>query len=272
MSTAVLSMSKHRTRGPRCGVEGCTRPAPAGALCGAHVEQVTEALNDLPALAHALDARYLRQQRFSVASLHERKPDESSVPFDEQAGRLRRELSRFLLHWVTSVPHRAGRLRNTAESETAYLVGSMTWLAGHPEFAEELIGLHGRIVAAVDRPPDLVYLGVCSAVRDGQECPEDLYAEWGAPVAKCRACGRQHDVRQRRDVLLAAIADQLAAATDIARGLSGLDMNVTAERIRQWKARGRIIERGPNYQGQPLFRVGDVLDLLVTDNRKRNAK
>lgn len=271
MEARVILMSRHRTRRSRCGVTGCTRPAPAGVLCTEHVEDVCDALGDLPALAHALDSRYLRLQRFSVVSLSEQKPDESALPYDDRAGRLRRELSRFLLHWVMEIDA-PGSARSTVESESAYLLRAVTHRRSNPsvsKMADELLSLHPRIAEAVDRPPDLVYLGVCSWQTDRGECPADLYAEWAAPFAKCRVCKHEHSVAARRDVLLAALDDQLATASDIARGLSGLGIGVTAERIRKWKNRKRIAERGTDYRGNPLYRVGDVIDLIYGERREQ---
>ena len=41
-------------------------------------------------------------------------------------------------------------------------------------------------------------------------------------------------------------------------------MPVTPELVRKWKYRGRLVSRGHDTPGSPLYRVGDVVDLLDT--------
>lgn len=267
-------------KGDHCQVRRCKRPVPDGmVLCDACLEELEEAIADLPALAHALDASYLRQQRFSVASIAIPDPDEATIPFNDKAGRLRRRLTRELLRWVLHV-HDAHaiawvRTANTAESMSAALLRALPYFQSNPAGAEAhaaLVPLRTTALKAVDRPPDLVYLGVCSVLVEGVECPEDLYAEWGKPLTRCRKCKTNHDVDDRRSVLIVAVKDQLATASDIARGLSGIGMNVTSERIRQWKKRGRIVERGPGYGGNPLYRVGDVIDRVLEDAERQERR
>lgn len=254
----------------------CGRPVADAYLCPSCVEDLTVALLDTAPLAAALESAYLKEQRFSVGHLSEHRDDESPIPFNDKAGRLRRELSRELLRWTLQVqcafgetwmPVPAGGKAPT-RAMAERLMAAIPYLRTNPAGVDAhrtFTGLHARILEAVDRPPDLVYLGVCSIPADGVDCPEDLYAEWGKDHAQCRRCKYQHRVLDRRNVLLGAVKDQLATATDISRGLAGLDFKCSAERIRQWKHRKRIEQRGTNYQGDPQYRVGDVIDLLLKD-------
>ncbi|MBO0826225.1 MAG: hypothetical protein J2P24_00445 [Streptosporangiales bacterium] len=124
-----------------------------------------------------------------------------------------------------------------------------------------------------DRPADLIYIGRCGGQRgtptDG--CAEDLYARPGAPYVKCRGCGANHDVTTRQEWLLRVLEDHLATATEIARAVSRLGEPVRADRVWQWKHRGRLSQRGVNDRRDPLFRVGDVLDLLLAEAARREA-
>ena len=281
-------MSKHtRRQSTDCGL--CGRPVEGAFLCDDCTADTEQRLVTLPDLVHAVDEAFRKEQRFSttrhsagdVAGL-----DESPLPFNSAAGRLRRDVTQALLRWVIlvhdrgAVPWRPGVMpehpRNTSESMTARILWAVPWFRTHPEgpdFARELAHLHSRITRLVDRPPDLVYLGECSmpghftvAGVTYRECPEDLYAESGAEHVTCRRCRHRHDVAARRDVLLVAVKDQLANPSDIARGLVGLDLEVTPERIRQWKSRGRIVPHGSDRHGAPLLRVGDVIDLALKDS------
>ncbi|MEU8104391.1 hypothetical protein AB0C18_11790 [Nonomuraea muscovyensis] len=59
------------------------------------------------------------------------------------------------------------------------------------------------------------------------------------------------------------VADQLGTATEIARALHGLCANPTPAMIRGYAHRGHMVNRGHDKTGRPLYRVGDVLDLLI---------
>lgn len=262
---------------------GCGKPVDGASLCEDCVTDIRGALGDAADLALALDAAYLKQQRFSTSGAPGTNPDESPVPFNEKAGRLRRELSVELLRWLMHVHQATGvswappTARATTSSLAQQLIDGLGYLRTHPEGGDAhraLVGLRERILTAVDRPPDDIYLGECSIPNErGEDCPADLYAEWGSDHMTCPRCRHVHSVADRRSVLLVAVKDQLVPAEDIARGLTGaLDMKVTGERIRKWKERGRIASRSTNPKGQPLYRVGDVIDLLLADQEREAAK
>jgi hypothetical protein len=274
--------------GEKCGA--CRRPVHGAFLCEPCLDELEDVIGDLPALAHALDACYLRQQRFGVTSITIANPEEASVPFNEKAGRLRRELSRELTRWVLQIENAHGvcwiagnapagsRIHIAGVNTTESMSGSLLWALPYfranqtgPSAHRTFTSLHTRILKVVDRPPDLVFLGICS-YRDpdaDEDCTEDLYAEWGKDFATCRKCKHHHRVTERRSTLIAAVRDQLATASDVARGLSGLDMKVTAERIRQWKHRGRIFAHVTTHDGVPLYRVGDVIDLVLAEKDRK---
>lgn len=266
-----------------CTGLGCKAAIPDGdTLCNECINDLEQALTDLPGLAHALEAAYLHQQQFSVAGIGIPNPDEASLPYDDQAGRARRELTRTLLRWWLRVSEEADHqpyahpmsTPATVEQMSEYLLWHVDWFAGHPDGGQALADFR-RIVkraeSACDRPPDLLYLGICSmpvTVTDGGveqtvECPRDLYGVVGQAHARCPLCKHQHDIVNRQAVLLNSVRDQLASAADIARGLSGLGVTVTADRIRQWKSRGRLVARGT--EARPTYVVGEVLDLVQAD-------
>lgn len=114
----------------------------------------------------------------------------------------------------------------------------------------------------IDRPPEEVFAGPCG------ECGQDLYAAVGAPLVRCPQCGQVYDTEQRRSWLLELVHDQLATGPEISQALTSLALPVTPERIRQWKARNRLLPRGKNQTGRPLYRVGDVAELLMGEAAK----
>ena len=115
----------------------------------------------------------------------------------------------------------------------------------------------------IDRPPDRWYAGPC-------DCGHELYAQTGQPVVEC-VCGRRYEMRARREWLLAAAEDRLAPAPVIARAINWLgEKPLTPSLIRVWANRGRLLAKGHEPYGEeggerPLYRVGDVLDLLARD-------
>ena len=111
--------------------------------------------------------------------------------------------------------------------------------------------------AAIDHPPEMIYVGRC-------ECTADLYVRVEESTKTCN-CGRQYDVAERRAAMLSMVEDRLATATEIARAVaaySDASHPLSQERLRQWVRRGLLVNRGRGAHGDNLYRVGDVLDLV----------
>lgn len=283
-----------------CLVPDCGRPVKDGYVCPACMSRHDDLLAELDDLAQALEAAFLKQQRFSVARQVRLGGDidEAPLPFDNAAGRLRRRLSRVLLATVADCAraHRQPvRITPTTAAMAGYLRRHRTWFAGTPDGARAvnaLAEIRALALPVIDRPPDLVFLGICSTPakegkpfevrRNGRtvrydECPEDVYADKDTPTVTCSRCKTEHGVEHRRTVLAKALNDQLATAADISRGLVALDLHVTAERIRQWKARRRLADRRSvrdidDNRGHPLYRVGDVIDLVLAEHAKATTR
>lgn len=124
-------------------------------------------------------------------------------------------------------------------------LGSRPWAA---ELASEVRAAVEQGWRAVDRPPDMHFIGWCPDCEGTA-----LYAAEGAALTKCRMCGQAYDVAASKDALLASATTQHETATVIARALR-LDPAL----IRQWRRRGRLEPVGCNPAGQPLYRVSDV--------------
>lgn len=121
---------------------------------------------------------------------------------------------------------------------------------------------------AIDAPPARSYVGICSAPKANLTyCHVELYAVEGQGVVTCPSCKAQHDVGDRRAVLMRAVEEVLATATDIARAVHLFNEPIKPALIHTWKARGKLHPGGTNAQGQPLYRVGDVLSLAAQNAR-----
>ncbi|MCW2920010.1 MAG: hypothetical protein JWN52_8078 [Actinomycetia bacterium] len=215
------------------------------------------------------------------------------MPYDARSSTLAARIHNSLAGWVRTVAEQVGEpiegpqcARPCRHRSCKTVRGSRTpadrtadlarWLMLHLELirrhkaANEIVADVVRLVEAaercVDRPPDLAYSGPC----DG--CGSDLYGRLGAAIVRCRECGQQYDVAERREWLLAAAEDTLAHAALISRALSRLGTSIQVNRLYQWANRSQILAHGTDAQGRPLYRIGDVLDLLAKMEAKAAAR
>ncbi|GAB2677633.1 hypothetical protein [Thalassiella azotivora] len=241
-----------------------------------------------------LGATRTRQARVGGGS-GARSTGERPVPWVDQASRAQIELGAALARWVRVVESGRGvsPARKDSESVAGWLLGQVAWLRRHPSAGEAVTEVVDAVRAAarvIDSRPQRWYAGPCRAPLDGaDDCPCDchdtgdactvqggcdgnhqgetcdrhLYAVPGRATVECPACGAEHDVEARRAWLLAAAEDQLAHAALVATAVTTLGRPVTVDRIYKWKSRGRIVEHSVDHQGRPLYRVGDILDLLA---------
>jgi len=231
-------------------------------------------LVDIPALVADLSITLARQ---SVTG--PRNPGRSSdtpMPIDPRALAAGDELSATLSRWCRRVSSSLGR---TAPLWGAGSEAMATWLLGHsetirqadwaPEFVTEVDRVVDRVREAVDLPPERWYAGPCDT------CGADLYAYGYSQMVACPEpdCGSVYDVQRRRDWLLASVSDRLATTTEICRALGTLaGHQVTPSSIRGMVNRGQLQSKGPNRQGYPLYRIGDVLDQIISRQQKRKAR
>lgn len=247
----------------------CGQPCDGAYVCGSCTTGLWNALNRLPGLLAELDVARTRQARLSDGT---GRSTGRPLPWNESASSLHGALVHRLWSLVSACAD-AG-LASTEDTQrepwpefgdnrgaTRWLMCRVDPIARQPWGPEalDLVGLATRGWRLVDHPPEQIFAGPCGL------CGEDLYATPGEPVVVCGACRTPEDVEARRAYLLAMVDDQLVTATEMARALTTLGQPVTPERIRQWKHRGRILSRGSNLAGAPVYRVGDVVTLLVTE-------
>jgi len=220
----------------------------------------------LPTLLDELDVTITRQSRMVAAN--GARPTERPLPYAVEASRAHAALAEALTRWagVYGVARfGTGIARSGAPRACArYLVAMLPAVARHPDAGQmsNELGRHAeRGRRMIDRPPDVMYVGICSAGG----CDRDLYAHVDAPMITCPQCGAGHDVAERRQVMLNAVEDELATTVEIVRavatyGPDGAVLRVAT--VSKWRQRGRLVIRGVSRRGEPLYRVGDVLDLM----------
>ena len=170
----------------------------------------------------------------------------------------------------------------TVPALAIWLSSHLEKLRHHPAAAEhyqDLADTAALLRRVAGGPVERWFAGTCSnrddewriKVEVTKEAPEgatwpcsaDLFADPGASRVTCRVCGYSASVKERRALLLVAASDVLATATEISRALTSLGQPVTPERIWKWKERTRLEARSVDHDGHPLYRVGDVQDLLL---------
>lgn len=170
------------------------------------------------------------------------------------------------------------RTRRTADPLAAtmrWLATQVTWLRHRPEAEEavdELLDACRLTERTVDRRGPRWYAGPCDAqLPGGQTCDTDLHAPTGAQVVRCPACGAEYDADARRNWLLDLADDSLHHAELIARALTGLGVLCTGSTVRNLAHRGRVTAHGHDTAGRPLYRVGDVREVLAEIEHARQV-
>lgn len=144
-----------------------------------------------------------------------------------------------------------------------FLARHVDWLMHRPEAEQvydELLAALLQVRQVVDTAPATAYAGPCDV------CGRDMYANPDAAEVTCRLCALTYPMASRRQWLLKAAEDRLERAALIARVLSAFGYQVTRHRIGTWRDRGKIEARDKDSIGRPLYRVGDVWDLLEAED------
>lgn len=253
-----------------CPVETCDRPMPGSrAICGACEADIARALASVPGVCADLDVTLARQTSRTTAG----KTSAVPLPFDPRASEAAWVLRSALAGWVRQLQeHRPEPWpADTPQDMAAWLAQRLQRLAAHPAAPEahgEICGAVRAAQRAVDRPAERQFAGRCPG------CGAALYAKPGARTVRCRDCDAQPlDVEAQREAMLAAIADQLMTAVQVADVLTRLAAPLPADTVRHWARGGRLINHGHDAGGHALYRVSEVRELLIEKlKREHRAK
>ncbi|MFB7722259.1 hypothetical protein [Nocardia sp. NPDC056100] len=221
--------------------------------------EVMRALAAVPGLLAELDTTLSRGDAVGApkvtgaASGGARRP---ALPFHGGASDAHAEIARVLRYYAVRVAILVRRPAPRAPGEQAvFLRGQLPRV---PDDAPVLAGIHPALPdavaaarATIDRPAERLCIGLC-------DCGSRLYAVDEQTVARCPGCGREYAVAERRGALLSQARDMVGTASELARILPWFSGKpVTANAIRQWAARGKLI--GYSVAGETVYRIGDVL-------------
>lgn len=290
---------------PTCG--HCGARVDAATLCRGCVKTLAWALANIAAYLGDLDTIRTRRTRFGgpvplrrgggpiPLPVDHRFTDIPGAGLDEQgcdtawgagtdlAWVARNTLTTWIRHLLEQHPHLPGPSRNTAGACCAWLLTHSDRIRVNetgPELLDELLDLERQLRRFVDHPPELTYVGPCTAGLSGLAgawiCGADLYASAGKAEVTCRQCNASYQADARRAWLLGQAEDEWHTAPDIAHALVTFSDDVSgderrlANRIRQWAKRGRLSARDKVWahgQEAPRYRLGDVLSLVYESPR-----
>lgn len=191
------------------------------------------------------------------------------------------------IHLSCTAVRRRRHPTHTVVSQINYIARQFKWIVSQPwatQMFDEIRNLENRLKRLTDTPPDRWYAGRCSNTDperdDGRACTAELYASTDRGQITCHACGTVHNVSDRRDFLLEQAKDYLVTATEAAGALlawTDYDGSETklVDRIGKWHKRGPLQDRGlqeVNGRWRPLYRLGDLQDLLVADAQTKQTR
>lgn len=248
-----------------CQVESCGRPVKDATVCQSCVERLEYDLGQIPALADELVVTLTRQARLGGGD-GGRKSAETPLVFHYAASETSYVLRNTLVGWVRELSTDGLGIAcgDTVADMARWLLARVSTLAQHPaggEAVEEITSAVAAVRKVIDRPPGRRFLAACD------DCDTDLYAHPGAFTVRCMVCGAEYDVAQRKERMRDEIEDLLYHSTAMSDVLAGVGITVPDATIRSYAKRGRILVKRRDEQDRPLYRVGDVLDLVLDRDR-----
>jgi len=281
---------------PACATAGCGRPTTDAYLCWTCRDTLTSELAHiiefrlgghrgvpLPGLAAELTTTLLRSDHVGSESVGWiRYTPDNALPYAQHASdaadRLRNTLSTWIRDlWEINGGDDIGPLNcaNSLVDMARWLQLRPSWMALHPAAGELYTDIIGAITHAwrvVDRAPERAYSGICGAQTEAGECGQPLYSAPEHEWVRCRTCGAEWVVAERRQWLLAHAELEPLTATRMAGLLNHAGITVTSAQIRSFAAHGRIEAAGRNDRGHPTYLIVDVRKALADRYKKRNIR
>jgi len=114
--------------------------------------------------------------------------------------------------------------------------------------------------------------GGCGSAGCGRrECGQDVISRGDSNTAECKSCGAKYNVDEQQTWMLGEIESMLARPIEIEGMLGQLGVNATYRRIMKYIEKGQLLEHGFDSRARPLYRVGDVLEIIARNEKPRRA-
>lgn len=274
---------------PSCARADCGRPVLDAYLCRTcrddlrteleriiEYGQVDRNGKPLPGLAAELTTALLRNDRLGgdSAGWITYTPT-AQLPYAQHASDAIEHLRTVLSTWIRDLWDTNGgetvlgdfRCVDTLPGMAGWLLLRPSWMALHPAAGE----LYIDIMEAVTRgwrivygPPARAYSGICGApAEQGEWCQQPLYSAPEHDWVRCRSCGAEWVVAERRHWLLEHAANMPLTATRMAGLLTYAGVRVSASAIRGLAHRGEITVIDRDERQRARYRITDVRQALA---------
>ncbi|TKG58878.1 hypothetical protein [Prauserella endophytica] len=191
---------------------------------------------------------------------------ETALPFKWAASEALWVLGNVVTTWARLIVESSGY--RPADDHTA--LGAVRFLRAHADVlclrddaGDAIAELEAAVkdaLRAVDHPTDVrIYLGKCGDITGQRGCPGRVYALPAKEHGQCERCGEQHLTRERRALMLRAMANQHLTAQEISTMLAAVGVQVSVDQIQNGGRKRRFTAVGKDPHGKRSYRVGDVL-------------
>lgn len=266
----------------------CDGAIDTGTICAPCAATLQRNLAAIPDAITELNTQLAKQARTNPSPLPTRDPEPEPdwhapdmlaiashpLPYHPGASEVLDLLRSVLVGWVRDITPDPQHQPPDSLRGMARHLRRHDW-RNHPaadEFADELAWTLERVTACIDATAGWRYLGPCGAVADdGHECPGDVYLV-GAKPPKCRDCGATHATDQRLAWIADLAADQLVTATVAAGALSAWGAHIKPDLVRLWAHRGRLLVRGHDAHGRPLYAFAECRTLALESVEKKTGR
>lgn len=275
--TTFVATCAVETRG-----ETCCAPT-QNFLCSKHRDELVLWLWDIgglhlgdsgeyqPSLLDELDVTICGVDKVGGASIGiVTHSSETPLPFNEKASDIKHLLCNAVMSWTRVFaednPHLLFNVA-TIEDAARWMAGFPNLLAGHVASVEmhaDIGSLVYRARGSIDRPAQRVYLGECGGTTENGRCTAALFGYEGRAGARCGQCSAEWLVEARRRTMLVGIEDKVAHSGNLAALIKANGVPLASSTIRNYARRGKIVSVGIDARKRPLYRVGDVLDVLLS--------
>ena len=116
-----------------------------------------------------------------------------------------------------------------------------------------------RLWHLVDHPPEGETLAPCA-------CGRALVAYRETGTVYCRSCGEVYDIEERRQKRRddsQALDDMEGTLTQVIRYAEAAGYKANLQTAHAWARRGKLKTTGKNDDGRPLYRYGDLRQLII---------
>lgn len=254
---------KHRppADNPTCN---CGTPTqPGRTLCNPCVNQLAVTISQIPFILATLDD--VIANRINQTKTHTRRGNTYPLPINLEGMEVAWIVQQTVYAWADQIAAATHRpIPQTHAGITKEWINQLAFIATWHQagqFLDEISHATTIGLRIIDRPKDTHYIGQCST----PDCEAPLFATIGAHTVICPRCGSTWETQELRHQLSARVRTKQLPAPQAEQILKLIGVKLPAATIRSWRRRGKLHPILINHAGQPVYQVGDILDILDQD-------